>query len=116
MFCIKTGTCLLKGNLVFNLMYDKSRFDGDFFVRPLDARMERSARTTFFFPDKMVSFLSSLGLFSYSLPRDSSLIWISVFLSMRRLSTSTELSRVKFCQVRETRCKQNMQITRNCCA
>lgn len=60
------GTCLLKGNFVFNLMYDNYRFDGDFFVRNLGASVERSVRTAFFsFPDKMEPFISSLGLFFF---------------------------------------------------
>lgn len=49
---------------MFNLIYGKYRFDGDFFVRNLDASMERSARSGFF-PEKMVSFLSSSELFFF---------------------------------------------------
>ena len=34
--CIKVGTCLRKENLVFNIIYGKFCFDGDFFARNLD--------------------------------------------------------------------------------
>ena len=54
---------LKRKTFCFNLMYDKCGFDGEFFVRNLDA--------------SMVPFLSSLGLFfSFSLSKDSSLILI----------------------------------------
>ena len=42
-FCIKVSKCFTK-KPPFSVMNDKFRFDSDFFVRNLDASMERSTR------------------------------------------------------------------------
>ena len=40
MLLYQAGTCIKKRNLVFNIMYGKFWFDGEFFVRNLDASMK----------------------------------------------------------------------------
>ena len=39
-FVSRLVLALIKGNVVFNIMYHKFWFDGDFFVRNLDASLE----------------------------------------------------------------------------
>ena len=60
----------MKGNLVFSIMFEKFRFDGDFFARNLDASVELRQhqwlhKGFFSFLDRMVLFLSSLNLFFF---------------------------------------------------
>ena len=52
-----------KGNLVFNIMYGKFWFDGDFFVQNLN--WAPPVRVAFYFLDRLVLFLSSLGVFFF---------------------------------------------------
>ena len=40
LFFIKAGTCMKRRNLVFNIIYCKFWFDGDFFVQNLDTSVE----------------------------------------------------------------------------
>ena len=60
----------MKGNLVFSIMFEKFRFDGNFFARNLDASVELRQyqwlhKGFFSFLDRMVLFLSSLNLFFF---------------------------------------------------
>lgn len=79
---------------VFYPMYDKCRFVGAFFVRNLDASMERSARTVFSWQNGAISLIfGPVFFFIFAQWLLSNLYYLYLrFLSMRkRLSFSREL-------------------------
>ena len=60
----------MKGNLVFSIMFEKLRFDGDFFARNLDASVELRQyqwlhKGFFSFLDRMVLFFGSVFFFLF---------------------------------------------------
>ena len=70
-FFIKAGTCMKRRNLVFNIIYCKFWFDGDFFVQNLDTSVELhqyqslSQGNFFSFHDRIILLRSFLGLFFF---------------------------------------------------
>ena len=87
-----------KGNLVFNIMYGKFCFDGDFFVRNLDASVELRhcqslSRRIFFFSCQNGTLFLFFGPVFFSFHQGLS----SAFdFSMSKDSVSKELPRVNF--------------------
>ena len=93
------------------LMYDKFRFDGDFCSKVGCQRGEK--RQYRFFLTKWAFSLFFEPVFSFSLPKDSSLIWYLFCIHEERLSTSRELPRVNFVKcVLKTKYANNMKLPR----
>ena len=72
LFFIEAGTaCMKRRNLVFNIIYCKFWFDGDFFVQNLDTSVELhqyqslSQGNFFSFHDRIILLRSFLGLFFF---------------------------------------------------
>ena len=102
----------IKGNLVFNFMYDRFWFDGDFFVRNQDASTELQPvpvafiKDCFPFLDGMVLFPSPLGPFFSFFTKDFLPLLIFPWANIFPKSKSFHVWILS-----NARCKQNMQIT-----
>ena len=113
LFFIKAGTCMKRRNLVFNIIYCKFWFDGDFFVQNLDTSVELhqyqslSQGNFFSFHDRIILLRSFLGLFFslfYTVDFLPLLIfpWAKIFSETKNFHVWILLSE---------RCKQNMETT-----